>query len=230
MDVLVHLASRPGTVVSRDELVAAVWDGLEVTDGAVTRSVGAIRKALGDDARRPQYLATVPKRGYRLLGVNAAGANGPRRPCRPILLGVGALALLALFILPRAGSEDLTIGLRPFDALDELASREGWERGLTADIATRLVPVPELAVGLLNQENSAGVAGSASAAAYDLVLSGSVRRQDEMARVSCQLFSPHSEHVLCAGSCDLSVGDRLGAHAEAADRIVAAVIRASGSR
>jgi TolB-like protein len=67
MDVLVHLAANPGRVVSKEELLAAVWGGVFVEEGALSQAIHSIRKALGDDARQPRYVQTVPKRGYRLV-------------------------------------------------------------------------------------------------------------------------------------------------------------------
>lgn len=67
MDVLAYLAAHPGEVVSREELERHVWHGALVGYDAVTSTVVKLRKALGDDPHRPTYIATVPKRGYRLL-------------------------------------------------------------------------------------------------------------------------------------------------------------------
>lgn len=67
IEVLAYLASRPGEVVSRDDLEKAVWRGAIVGYDAVTSTVIKLRKALGDSAREPQFIATVPKRGYQLI-------------------------------------------------------------------------------------------------------------------------------------------------------------------
>lgn len=67
MDVLVYLAAEPGRVVSKEELLGAVWGGTFVEEGALTQVVHFLRKALGDDARQPRYIQTIPKRGYRLV-------------------------------------------------------------------------------------------------------------------------------------------------------------------
>jgi DNA-binding winged helix-turn-helix (wHTH) protein len=66
-EVLVYLAQRAGQVVSRDELLNAVWPGVVVGDDALTQAVIKLRKALGDDAWRPEYIETLAKRGYRLI-------------------------------------------------------------------------------------------------------------------------------------------------------------------
>ena len=67
MDVLVHLARHAGHVVSKDDLVEQVWKCRHVTDDVLTVTIYALRKALGDDARRPRYIETVSRRGYRLI-------------------------------------------------------------------------------------------------------------------------------------------------------------------
>ncbi|MEM1204538.1 MAG: winged helix-turn-helix domain-containing protein [Acidobacteriota bacterium] len=84
MDALVLLARRGGEVVARDDLVAEVWGGAAVSDEAVATVIWELRRALGDDARRPSYVATVRGRGYRLVAAVEANplegskAEGPR--------------------------------------------------------------------------------------------------------------------------------------------------------
>ncbi|MFL6234935.1 MAG: AAA family ATPase [Thermoanaerobaculia bacterium] len=76
MDVLVHLASTPGKVISKEELLQAVWEGAIVEEGALSQVIHSLRKALGDNARQPQYIQTIPKRGYRLLAPVVSGETG----------------------------------------------------------------------------------------------------------------------------------------------------------
>ena len=67
MDVLACLATDPGRVVTKEELLAVVWGGAFVEEGALPQAIHSLRKALGDDARQSRYVQTIPKRGYRLL-------------------------------------------------------------------------------------------------------------------------------------------------------------------
>src|SRR5687768_1421373 len=67
MQVLMLLAEHADRVVSREELLHAVWPGVVVGDEALTQSVIKLRRALGDDSRSPSYIETIPKRGYRLI-------------------------------------------------------------------------------------------------------------------------------------------------------------------
>lgn len=67
MDLLVYFARHAGEVVSKDEIIGAVWQGQFISDSALTRAVADLRKSLGDDARRPRFISTITKRGYRLI-------------------------------------------------------------------------------------------------------------------------------------------------------------------
>ena len=67
MQVLVVLASRPGEVVTRDELMALVWGGVFVTDDALNRTIREIRRLFDDTAEQPRIVETIRKRGYRLV-------------------------------------------------------------------------------------------------------------------------------------------------------------------
>jgi TolB-like protein/DNA-binding winged helix-turn-helix (wHTH) protein/Tfp pilus assembly protein PilF len=62
--VLVHLVEHRRRLVSKDELFAAVWPDVTVTDDALVQSVGELRRALGEDGAR--LIKTIPRRGYRL--------------------------------------------------------------------------------------------------------------------------------------------------------------------
>jgi DNA-binding winged helix-turn-helix (wHTH) protein/tetratricopeptide (TPR) repeat protein len=78
MEVLVCLAGHRGRVVSKEELVREVWGGRFVSDDVVWRSIGELRRALGDDSRSPTFIRTVPKRGYLLAAVeNGHGSPTP---------------------------------------------------------------------------------------------------------------------------------------------------------
>jgi DNA-binding winged helix-turn-helix (wHTH) protein len=69
MAVLAALAEQPGVAISREELHAKAWGKLSNTDvTAVNVAVHALRQRLGEDAREPRYLCTVPAFGYRLEG------------------------------------------------------------------------------------------------------------------------------------------------------------------
>lgn len=67
LDALTLLVGERGRLVSKDRFLDEVWAGVPVTDEALTQCVRTLRKALGDDAARPRFIATVPKHGYRFV-------------------------------------------------------------------------------------------------------------------------------------------------------------------
>src|SRR4030095_3969738 len=65
--VLEDLAAPPGHLMRQDELLAAVWPGVFLGDGALKVCVSEIRRALDDDARKPRIIETAHRRGYRFI-------------------------------------------------------------------------------------------------------------------------------------------------------------------
>jgi DNA-binding winged helix-turn-helix (wHTH) protein len=65
VNLLVFLASSNGRVVSKDEIIDAVWQGRFIAETTLTRSIADLRRTLGDPTQRPRYIATIAKRGYR---------------------------------------------------------------------------------------------------------------------------------------------------------------------
>jgi adenylate cyclase len=129
--VLRHLVNNAGSLVSKDELFAAVWPNLAITDDALVQSVGELRRALGDNGAR--LIKTIPRRGYRFesdvsvvssthsadaasfaqpphsAAPPAPGAPGHQRPSLFTTapgwrLGVFALLALALLVVGLLGS------------------------------------------------------------------------------------------------------------------------------
>jgi Tol biopolymer transport system component/DNA-binding winged helix-turn-helix (wHTH) protein len=115
-DVLVYLVEHRGGLVTKDELLDAVWAGTFVTPNVLTRAVAQIRKALGDEAEDARFIETVSKRGYRFIpgvsvapfgtpGSASAAATPPPSPAPAPAKSShrGAFVLLALGMLSAAG-------------------------------------------------------------------------------------------------------------------------------
>src|SRR5262245_39945436 len=65
--LLQYLAEHAGQLVTKTQLFDALWSGVSVEEGALTICMAELRKALGDDARKPRFIETVHGRGYRFL-------------------------------------------------------------------------------------------------------------------------------------------------------------------
>src|SRR5688572_16961853 len=86
-DVLLYLASRRGRLVTKDELLTAVWGDVIVGGAALKVCVREAPKALGDAPARPRYVETVHRRGYRFIAPVGPPAGGKGDGPLPTFVG-----------------------------------------------------------------------------------------------------------------------------------------------
>jgi len=109
--MLVVLVRRPGEVVTREELRAALWGAETFVDAeaGLNTAIAKIREALGDNADTPAFIETLPKRGYRFMGSVGHAELPPARVDRPrrwpwALAGLVLIAVVvAAYSMTRAG-------------------------------------------------------------------------------------------------------------------------------
>jgi len=157
--LLVRLAQEPGTVVSVNDLLQAVWPDSDVTPDAVHEAVGDLRIALGDDPVKPRYIATVRRKGYRLTARVSdqhtpadTDEPAPARRKIPVRWWQAAAALLlvaavAAGVLLRPVPETpRTVGVMPFIDLTDAVARDPFGNTVTEELIGRLSKVPGLGV------------------------------------------------------------------------------------
>lgn len=89
LDLLFLLASQPSRLVTKDDILQALWPDVAVTDNAITQAISDLRHALGDSATAPRFVQTVPRRGYRFVApveaIDPPGEPGPHvvSPAQP---------------------------------------------------------------------------------------------------------------------------------------------------
>jgi DNA-binding winged helix-turn-helix (wHTH) protein len=66
-DVLCYLSSRPGQLVTKEDLLNEVWSKVNVCESSLSVAVSQVRSALGDRPTRPRFVETVTRRGYRFI-------------------------------------------------------------------------------------------------------------------------------------------------------------------
>ena len=76
-EVLLHLADHAGGVVTRQALLDTVWEEAIISDEVLTHTIWELRKAFGDNARKPRVIETIPRRGYRLIAPVSWLDTGP---------------------------------------------------------------------------------------------------------------------------------------------------------
>ena len=124
--VLRHLVAHAGQLVTKQQLLDAVWPGTFVTDAVLKDSVRQVRDALGDNAASPQFIETAHRRGYRFIGRIAEGATAPSPP--PSKTAQTATAIM------RAARVAAPQGVRVLGREAELATMNRWlERALIGE-------------------------------------------------------------------------------------------------
>jgi transcriptional activator of cad operon len=176
MRLLLCLAESAGEVVSVDRLLNEVWTGVVVGSASVYQAVSQLRKLLGDVDPEPTYIATVPRKGYRLVAaVRRVDPAGPTEPAAPaqesldsptppqpprrsaIAFVAGAFVLIALVIIgSMLWKQSSTAKLPPATAnsivvlpfLDMTAdqSDRSFCDGLTEELSSWLAQIPTLRV------------------------------------------------------------------------------------
>lgn len=109
LGVLTTLLAAPGSVVSKQQLMDAVWPDTFVTESSLLEAIGLLRDALGDDRKTPTYIQTVHRRGYRFIGEcrlpgpdsplpSSAGVIDHERPLRTILIACATYAITTVCV------------------------------------------------------------------------------------------------------------------------------------
>jgi TolB-like protein len=168
-EVLKVLAQRPGTLVTKEELMQAVWPNIAVTDDSLVQCITEIRKAIGDDNHA--FVQTVPRRGYVL---DMASRKTAARP--------------AIAVLP----------FRTFNADEQWARfADGLTEDIITDLARfRDIPVIARRSSELYRDKAGDVRAIGTALNVKYVLSGSLQIDGHRLRVTAQLISAVTgEHV-----------------------------------
>lgn len=245
MRLLCCLASRPAVVVSLAELLDQVWPGVVVSQSSVYQAVAQLRRELGDAEAEPRYIATVARKGYRLVAEvrydaeaapdAAASPAAQARGRRPLLAALGILGAVAVaaavYFLPvreQAVAAVPAIAVLPFDDLSADASNAVFCEGLTDEVLNSLARVQKFRV--IGRNSSARFAGGGhdpreigDELGVSHVLEGSVRRAGNRVRVSAQLISTRDGFQVWANSYDRPAQDAIGLQSQIARAVVDAL-------
>ena len=113
------LCAARGEVVTHEQLIQEVWSGRALSENSVAVVIGQLRRALGDDARDPKLIETIPKRGYRLVETQPPVSDRPARH------RWAALVVLLVLIVAGVAGTFRSVTPRPGIAMSDIVNQTG---------------------------------------------------------------------------------------------------------
>ena len=206
LDLLLYLLERPATLVTKEELLNALWPGANVTENALAQAVSELRQGLGDNAAAPQFIRTVARRGYRFIApVTPLAAPGPEPAAAGPSRGSGVKAIGAA-----TGPEEATRAIAVLDFVQTAPDAEAsWLSSGIAETVTndlrrlgsfrvvdrrRVLEAVRATDGSLDQ--------IAAALGARLLVVGSVQRSQHKVRITSRIVDVASGEALADAKVD----------------------------
>ena len=212
LEVLAMLLERPGQLVTRDELRARLWptDTFVDFDHGLNAAVNKLRDALSDSAEKPNYVETLPRRGYRFI--SAVGLHDSQN----LLRELSSPKIQSLVVLP-------------LENLSKDPEQEYFTDGMTDQLITNLAQISALKVvsrtsAMRYKRTKKSLPEIARELHVDAVVEGAVMWVGDRVRISAQLIEAPADHHLWAASYERDLRDVLSMQEEVT-RAIASEIR-----
>ena len=213
-DLLVYLIENRDRVVTKDDLLKAVWNGRIVSESTLISRINAARRAIGDDGDQQRLIGTIARKGVRFIGevekrwvTSSLPVEGPSdRPARMALVDRPSIAVL------------------PFTNLSNDAEQDFFVDGITEDLVTALSRIRQFFVIARNatlryKREPRDVREIAATLGVRYVVAGSVRRDSGRVRVSAQLLDGGTGNHVWAERFDRNLDDIFALQDEVAREI-----------
>ena len=215
-EVLRYLVEHAGRVVTKEELIKAVWPDVTVSDKSLTQCVSEVRHAIADQNQR--IIKTVPRRGYLMDVPICPGDVKADRPSQPTTAGSSVLPL----------PEKPSIAVLPFTNMSGNPEQEYFSDGMTEDIITALSRLRWFFV--IARTSTLGYKGKGvdvRQVGRDLgvryILEGSVRKSRQRVRISCQLLDAITGNHVWSEQYDRELTDVFPLQDEITARVATAI-------
>lgn len=243
LKILLALLETPGSIVTREELRLRLWpeDAFGAFDDGLNTAMRKVRQALEDSAASPEFIETIPKRGYRFIanvefpGPTVIETNSPilTRPLKRWRIAILASVTLLLITLAtvwsvrhftKAPAVISSIVVLPFDQLSANAGDEYFADGLTDALITDVAKIRSLRV--ISRASSMQFRGKhipirmmAGQLGVDAAVEGSVTRSGQRVRITAQLIDARGDRHLWADSYEGDFSDILNLQNRVAEAI-----------
>ncbi|WP_100642020.1 winged helix-turn-helix domain-containing tetratricopeptide repeat protein [Alteromonas facilis] len=229
MQVLLFLIQNSGQNVTKEQIIEHVWKDSVVSEEILSVAISKIRKALGDNARQPTFIKTVPNVGYCLIAnvkplaeytqpedapsnmLNLRASNS-----KPYFIGITFFLLAIIFIVSfyrvyqepenKSLADISSIAVLPFEDLNENKDNIYFTEGLSVAIINQLSQSKSLKV--ISSDSSFNFRGNkdpsviGNALKVEALLDGSVQQLAEQVRVNVRVISSFDGRLLWAKSFD----------------------------
>ena len=218
-DLLEYLIRNRDRVVSKDDLIAAVWNGRVVSDAALTTRLNAARSTVSDSGEEQRLIKTLPRKGFRFVGV-VREAESPTDEVND------ANAQRPTPSLPHPDKP--SVAVLPFSNLSSDPEQDYFADGMAEDIITALSRFKELLViarhsSFTYKGHAVDVKQVGRELGVRYVLEGSVHKVSDRVRITGQLADASSGAHLWSGRFDGGLGDIFDLQDRVTESVVGAI-------
>lgn len=224
-DLLVYLLQNHDRVVSKDDLIAAVWDGRIVSESTLTSRINAARKAVGDSGRDQKLIRTISRKGFRFVGTLQSRQSGSEPPdhANHAADGIGETSHPVLSPLDRPA-----IAVLPFTNLSDEPEQEYFSEGISEDIITALSKIRWFYVIARNSSfiykgKAVHIKQVGEELGVGYVVEGSVRKEGNRVRITAQLSDVATGAHIWSEHYDRDLADVFAVQDEITQAVVAAI-------
>lgn len=218
-DLLLHLVRNRDRVVSKDDLLEAVWGGRIVSESTITSHINAVRKAIGDSGEEQRLVRTIARKGFRFVGDIASAEAGPAE-----LIPAEFTAPIPALAMPDKPS----ITVLPFQNLSGDPEQDYFADGVVEDVITALSRLRWLFVIARNSSfaykgQTVDVKEVGRALGVRYVLEGSLRKAGDKVRITGQLIDASTGAHLWAERFEGTLGNLFELQDQIAESVVGAI-------
>jgi TolB-like protein len=224
-DLLVYLLENCGRVVSKDDLIEAIWDGRIVSESTLTSRINAARKAIGDSGRDQKLIRTISRKGFRFVGslrsqqIDSQPSAGVGDP--PEEAGEASRPMLSPLDRP-------AIAVLPFINMSDEPEQEYFSEGISEDIITALSKLRWFYViarnsSFIYKAKAVHIDQIGEELGVGYIVEGSVRKEGNRVRITAQLNNVATGVHIWSEHYDRSLADVFTVQDEITQAIVAAI-------
>jgi len=253
LETLLVLVERSGHIVKKEELMERVWPGVFIEEGNLSKRIFNLRQVLGEGPDGRQFIETIPKRGYRFVGLvqeenkkeealrignqpQTAGQVGRNKRNSWVWFSVAVVVAMAVFITQHfwpAGKTSparVMLAVLPFENLSGDAHEDYFADGLTEEMIAQLGQVQPSRLGVIARTSvvhykntKESIAQIGRELGVGYVMEGSVRRAGGRVRITAQLIQAAQQTHVWAETYERPLDDVLTIQREIAQKITSSL-------